>query len=664
MKNQQPKLLNLKELFTGNYIIPIYQRDYAWTEKEIKQMLDDIFSVMKSKDNYYIGTLIVYPRNNGNQVVYETIDGQQRVTTLMILMTYLLNNKELSEILKNQSYLINSSDLIQHLEFDSRERSTKSLKALAENEFNDATDNITEAYGIIDKYLSKKSAEGKTLFISYLINLVKILRVEVPEDTDLNHYFEIMNSRGEQLEKHEILKSRLLSLIKEEKSAYQLLANIWEACSNMERYVQYGFHSDIRQQIFGTDWNQLLPRSFDDIVQKISDKSNFVQDESLEDEKATISIASILENSSKYIKEDEKGKVSEKPDRFNPVINFSNFLLIVLKIMTKDSTIGLDDKFLLSENTFKKHLNHQNPEKVKEFGFLLLKTKFLFDKFVIKREYFENKDQWSLKKLYWYNPKSQSYINTVSISDKDENRALNKQLIMIQSMFHVSNPSQTYKNWLLALLEYLNTVEIQEDFQTGQNLFQYLEKLAKNFMVYRYLSSIKMEFDEIIAKSMLDLTLDVSHIDTGNLNKGTQVENFIFNYLDFVLWKDKSLYTATLIENGNDRSIFEKIKNFEFIFRSSVEHYYPQTPFENHEKLDVEVLNNFGNLCLLSSSLNSRLNNFSPEAKKDHFKASNIAESIKQSIMMSYPSWTEKSINKHGEDMTNLIKSSLGIKIT
>jgi uncharacterized protein with ParB-like and HNH nuclease domain len=664
MKNQQPKLLNLKELFTGNYIIPIYQRDYAWTEKEIKQMLDDIFSVMKSKDNYYIGTLIVYPRNNGNQVVYETIDGQQRVTTLMILMTYLLNNKELSEILKNQSYLINSSDLIQHLEFDSRERSTKSLKALAENEFNDATDNITEAYGIIDKYLSKKSAEGKTLFISYLINLVKILRVEVPEDTDLNHYFEIMNSRGEQLEKHEILKSRLLSLIKEQKSAYQLLANIWEACSNMERYVQYGFHSDIRQQIFGTDWNQLLPRSFDDIVQKISDKSNFVQDESLEDEKATISIASILENSSKYIKEDEKGKVSEKPDRFNPVINFSNFLLIVLKIMTKDSTIGLDDKFLLSENTFKKHLNHQNPEKVKEFGFLLLKTKFLFDKFVIKREYFENKDQWSLKKLYWYNPKSQSYINTVSISDKDENRALNKQLIMIQSMFHVSNPSQTYKNWLLALLEYLNTVEIQEDFQTGQNLFQYLEKLAKNFMVYRYLSSIKMEFDEIIAKSMLDLTLDVSHIDTGNLNKGTQVENFIFNYLDFVLWKDESLYTATLIENGNDRSIFEKIKNFEFIFRSSVEHYYPQTPFENHEKLDVEVLNNFGNLCLLSSSLNSRLNNFSPEAKKDHFKASNIAESIKQSIMMSYPSWTEKSINKHGEDMTNLIKSSLGIKIT
>ena len=56
---------------------------------------------------------------------------------------------------------------------------------------------------------------------------------------------------------------------------------------------------------------------------------------------------------------------------------------------------------------------------------------------------------------------------------------------------------------------------------------------------------------------------------------------------------------------------------------------------------------------------NSRLNNFSPEAKKDHFKASNIAESIKQSIMMSYPKWTSDEINEHGADMVKLITESL-----
>ena len=46
--------------------------------------------------------------------------------------------------------------------------------------------------------------------MEYLFEKVVIVRFQVPKDTDLNHYFEIMNSRGEQLEKHEILKSRLM----------------------------------------------------------------------------------------------------------------------------------------------------------------------------------------------------------------------------------------------------------------------------------------------------------------------------------------------------------------------------------------------------------------------------------------------------------------------
>ena len=70
MKNNDLSLLNLQDLFESNYVIPIYQRDYTWTEKEINQMLDDIFSVMNSNANYYIGTLIVYPRKNGHQVIY------------------------------------------------------------------------------------------------------------------------------------------------------------------------------------------------------------------------------------------------------------------------------------------------------------------------------------------------------------------------------------------------------------------------------------------------------------------------------------------------------------------------------------------------------------------------------------------------------------------
>ena len=50
-------------------------------------------------------------------------------------------------------------------------------------------------------------------FCDYLFQYVQIARVPVPDETDLNHYFEVMNNRGEQLEKHEIIKARLLSVI-------------------------------------------------------------------------------------------------------------------------------------------------------------------------------------------------------------------------------------------------------------------------------------------------------------------------------------------------------------------------------------------------------------------------------------------------------------------
>ncbi|MCP2979705.1 hypothetical protein NK969_24585, partial [Salmonella enterica subsp. enterica serovar Typhimurium] len=81
---------------------------------------------------------------------------------------------------------------------------------------------------------------------------VEITRVSVPKDTDLNHYFEVMNNRGEQLEKHEVVKARLMSVLNEITDPYereqsiQLLGKVWDATANMERYVQYGFNLDER----------------------------------------------------------------------------------------------------------------------------------------------------------------------------------------------------------------------------------------------------------------------------------------------------------------------------------------------------------------------------------------------------------------------------------
>ena len=95
-----------------------------------------------------------------------------------------------------------------------------------------------------------------------------------------------------------------------------------------------------------------------------------------------------------------------------------------------------------------------------------------------------------------------------------------------------------------------------------------------------------------------------------------------------------------------------RVKDFEYTFRSSVEHYYPQHPIDENFVLkgqDKNWLNNFGNLCLISGSKNSRLSNFMPTAKKDYYTGSSTIDSIKQRLMMEYEQWDTNGTNNHNE---------------
>ena len=187
------KTLTVSDLFDNgnkcNYIIPIYQRNYAWGDDEISSLLQDIKNACeKNKEqdkNYYIGSLVVYRRENGD---FEVIDGQQRLTTLTLIMHYL---GKLS---------------FRNVFFEHRDESEQALSNLNSEKL---PSNFSQALEIINKGIHEWGG-NKTNFAKFLLEKVEIIRTEVPEGTDLNHYFEIMNTRGEQLEKHEILKARLM----------------------------------------------------------------------------------------------------------------------------------------------------------------------------------------------------------------------------------------------------------------------------------------------------------------------------------------------------------------------------------------------------------------------------------------------------------------------
>lgn len=647
--------LSIKALLSGRdeYVIPMYQRNYAWEEGEITQLIQDVIDYLPRKDdkarNYYIGTLVVYERPDSKTSVFETIDGQQRLTTLSLLTSYLKNTKAVE--------LAWYSNLSIH--FDSREHSRATFAAIFEKKFNDdpaevltktqINTGILNGYRLIQKVLPLKLKENGVSpqqFADYLFGYVQIMRVKVPTDTNLNHYFEIMNNRGEQLEKHEMLKARMMEQLQGCVQSQNCLHAVWEACANMERYVQMGFTPGQRSSIFGDkDWGQFGHADFDALRAALHSSQEVAAKQ-----ETRLTLDQIIAKVPVAAKQDESSE--DAPERFNTVINFPNFLLHVLRVDTQANSIPLDDKRLL--DTFEAHvLKQPDPvAAVKRFTFSLLRCKYLFDQYVIKREFIKGADGWSLKRFKWNDGGERSrggrgsYVNT--FGEEDGNEGINRRILMLLSAFHVSTPTLVYKHWLNAALFHLFYAEQIE----AQVYLRHMESVAKAFVFDRFLApDVGLDYFAMIYTNggICQARLDSIAADTfeSRLTFGNIENNLVFNFLDYLLW----------LEHRAEDSV----RSYEFTFRSSVEHYYPQNPLDGQARLDADTLNSFGNLCLISHSKNSRLSNFMPSAKKEFYK-NNTIDSVKQHLMMKTEPWDADAIRVHSGQMSNVLLNSIASK--
>ena len=646
--------LSIQRLLSGNveYVIPMYQRNYAWEEGEITQLIQDVIDYLPKSDdvarNYYIGSLVVYERPDTKTPVFETIDGQQRLTTLSLLTSYLKNTKAAD------------LDWYSHLSihFDSREHSRATFAAIFEGRFKDdpaevlaekqINTGILNGYRLIQKVLPlklKESGVSAQQFADFLFRYVQIMRLKVPADTDLNHYFEIMNNRGEQLEKHEVLKARMMEKLQGCQQSQNCLHTVWEACANMERYVQMGFTIDQRSRVFGDkDWGDFKPANFDDLTAALH-----LTQELVGKQDTPLTLEQIIAKPPVAAEPNETS--DEAPERFNTVINFPNFLLHVLRVDTQ-MDIPLDDKRLL--DTFEVHVLKQSDPAaaVKRFTYNLLRCKYLLDQYVIKREFIKGADGWSLKRFKWNEGGARnragrgSYVNT--FGEEDGSEGINRRILMLLSAFHVSTPTLVYKHWLNAALYYLFHAERVE----AQAYLQHMESVAKAFVFDRFLASeAGLEYFTMIYENKGSCQSHRESVEAealeSRLSFGSIENNLVFNFLDYLLW----------LEHQED----EKVKTYEFTFRSSVEHYYPQHPLPGHAPLDADVLDSFGNLCLISHDKNSRLSNFMPSAKKEFYQNNSI-DSLKQHLMMKAEIWDAQAIREHYQQMMKVLLASLTSK--
>jgi hypothetical protein len=603
---------------TVKYSIPLYQRDYAWEEKQIVQLIEDIDDVNLG-ESYYIGSLIVAK----NDDIYEVVDGQQRLTTLFLLLSYLGLN-------------IGNEDA---LSFSCRDKSNYTLhhiQAILDDE-RDKYDvdrlqqNIISGLNIIKENLGKFSEEQKCDFVKKLKDVV-IYRIEVPDHTDLNHYFEIMNTRGEQLEQSDVLKARLMSELLDNKKDQQVFATIWDACRDMSGYVQMHFTPTQRGELFEWDWDHIPSYRLSD-YRHLSQSSTSKSGAMIKD---IIKPTFTIESDECYLEDNTRV-------RFESIIDFPYFLLHTLKVyLNQHPEIAhrngetlvyelLDDKKLTA--SFERILDNgvvngksiNRAQFAREFMVCLLRTRYLFDKYIIKREYAnESSDgEWSLKSLFVSGQQSNKhayYANTRFAAHKQwasTSKWYHPDNLMLQSALRVSYTSPKVMHWITKLLIWLTTNVNNLDIEIP-HFTDIINNIARN------------PVKDFLENKDYSLGINTPHI--------------VFNYLDFLLWR-------------KDRNV-----DFEFEFRNSVEHWYPRNPSEGTFDRWEDNVDRFGNLCLIQRNINSRFSNMSPEAKKSTFKEMIKKGSLKLRIMSDLTQgtnasqqWKDTIFAQHEQNMLDLL---------
>lgn len=625
---EELKILDEVTIFDTNahYVIPRYQRAYAWEDKEIVQLIDDINDI-DSSENYYIGSLVV-SRIQGKAETYEVVDGQQRLTTLFLLLQYLVSEGALE------------GEVGQTLTFDCRSKSKYTLsniqqiltnKKLSADQEESIDQSILNGIKAIRQKFTSDKGLNKDEFVSRLQHVI-LYRIEVPEHTDLNRYFEIMNTRGEQLEQHDILKARLMRFLNNRKEQ-ELFSRIWNACSDMTGYVQMHFSRTEREKIFNGEWNN-----------KPADKWDEYRDclDLTEDSETNATICEIIKPRFKVDNVD--GILDDDTHiRFESIIEFPHFLLHTLRVfvelydvsLKKDLGDLLDDKKLIAdfENVIKYGTIDDEPIKdnkehfAKRFIIHLLQTRYLFDKFIIKREFTgEDKEgEWSLKEVHTSGQasKKKAYYSNTKLRYENEwektYASRNKECLMIQSALRVSYTSPKVMHWITELILWL--------FEDNK------------------IAELTNEAEGIAAKATKE-----NFLDGEDYKLGVTTPHIVFNFLDYLLWKN----------NKNTYS------DFEFEFRNSVEHWYPQNPsdgsFDSWENRDT-----FGNLCIISRSVNSKFSNLSPESKMKSYSKMVKKGSLKLRIMggiiqnSSNEVWIDSKCQEHENEMISILKKACDI---
>ena len=249
------------------FYIDYFQREYRWQEKHIKLLVEDLTSTflksykptdkrpaVANYQSYYLGPVVFsINTDDGKKSI---IDGQQRITSITLLLIYLNHLQEqltekvsISDLIFSESYGEKSFNMTDEL----REPCLKAFFEIGEYEISEEDDetviNMVDRYGdIVQSFPEELSTDALPYFIDWFIRNVVIVEITAYSDENAYTIFETMNDRGLNLTPTEMLKGFVLSKITNKNERTEI-NDIWKI--QIQKLHEYG---DTVDQSFFQSW--------------------------------------------------------------------------------------------------------------------------------------------------------------------------------------------------------------------------------------------------------------------------------------------------------------------------------------------------------------------------------------------------------------------------
>ncbi len=223
MKADATTLLGFFEENQNNqFVIPIYQRLYSWKKEQCEQLWDDIIKIGgdDKMDGHFIGSILYVRDGNTHSSPLLIIDGQQRLTTITLLLIALRNRlSDEVKILekfsrkKIESYLINSDkDGDKKFRLISSESDKDTLLSLIDKDKrkpSEPSSKIVENFKLFEKWISENTDKLETIFKGLDKLMIVWIALEKEKD-DPQLIFESMNSKGIELTQTDLIRNYII----------------------------------------------------------------------------------------------------------------------------------------------------------------------------------------------------------------------------------------------------------------------------------------------------------------------------------------------------------------------------------------------------------------------------------------------------------------------